>query len=416
MAMPQRGFVLASLALLGGLASPAFAATHRVDDDRRQCPDAAHTAIQAALDAAAPGDTVQVCAGLYSETVRVPKTVRLHGPRQGNDGRKRRLGGADEAVVRSTRPFAIEAPSVTIDGFTIAVQLDEEGEGVGVVVTPAGSGYRILNNLIDASSAPGIELVGVAGELAYIRRNQLRGPIGVRAEHGQSGNLVISDNLFVNASIRLTDARHDAIHILRNTLRRVASGVAACDESPALSCRPEIRLIGTGGILVQQNTISGSGARAIYLADNDRPRVVDNRLRAGSGVGIEIRGISASGTSVLGNRLAGFGGAALLIGDASGVLAEGNEIEDSEAGIVMVNARSNRIAANSIEDHASYGIDVSGDPALAGGNHIADNEVRGNAVLDCRDRTTGSASFGTANTWTGNEGSRSSPAGLCTDS
>lgn len=414
MAMPRRGSVLVSLALLGGLASPAFAATHWVDDDRRQCPDAAHTAIQAALDAAAAGDTVQVCAGLYPETVRVLKTVLLHGPRRGSDGRKRRLGGANEAVVRSTRPFAIEAPSVAIDGFTLAVQLDEEGEGFGVVVTPAGSGYRIQNNLIDASSAPGIELVGVAGELAHIRRNQLRGPIGIRAEHGSSANLIISDNLFVNASIRLSDAGHDAIHILRNTLRHVASGVAACDASPALACRPEIRLIGTRGILVQQNSIAGSGERAIYLADNERPRVVDNRLRAGTGIGIEIRGITASGTSVLGNRLAGFGGAAMLI-NASGVLAEGNEIEDSEAGIVMVNASANRIAANNIEDHASYGIDVSGDPTLAGGNDIADNEVRGNAVLDCRDRTTGSGSFGTANTWTGNEGSRSSPAGLCTD-
>lgn len=47
--------------------SVAHASTWTVDDDRAQCPNAAFTSIQAAVDQAAPWDTVVVCDGDYGE-------------------------------------------------------------------------------------------------------------------------------------------------------------------------------------------------------------------------------------------------------------------------------------------------------------------------------------------------------------
>jgi hypothetical protein len=67
-----RGFALVAASLLA-FAAPAGAATQTVDDDHVQCPDAQFTSIQAAVQAAAPNDTVQVCAGTYQETVTVDK-------------------------------------------------------------------------------------------------------------------------------------------------------------------------------------------------------------------------------------------------------------------------------------------------------------------------------------------------------
>ena len=51
-----------------------------VDDDLVQCPNAGFTTIQAAINAAAAGQTIQVCAGLYTENVDVNKALNLVGP------------------------------------------------------------------------------------------------------------------------------------------------------------------------------------------------------------------------------------------------------------------------------------------------------------------------------------------------
>jgi hypothetical protein len=79
----------AALALLG--ASPAAAATLRVDDDRQQCRDAAFTTIQSAVTAAGPGDRVQVCPGTYPEQVRIGEGKDASG--SSPCGRSRRSSG-----------------------------------------------------------------------------------------------------------------------------------------------------------------------------------------------------------------------------------------------------------------------------------------------------------------------------------
>ena len=61
--------------LVALLAAPAAsAATLSVDDDRKDCTAAGYTSVQDAIDAAAPGDTVVVCPGHYSEGNGNPNT------------------------------------------------------------------------------------------------------------------------------------------------------------------------------------------------------------------------------------------------------------------------------------------------------------------------------------------------------
>src|SRR3954447_25387333 len=63
---PLRAVVAA--AVLAALApTTAFASTWTVDDDRADCPNARFSSIQAAVEQAAPWDTVVVCPGLYLE-------------------------------------------------------------------------------------------------------------------------------------------------------------------------------------------------------------------------------------------------------------------------------------------------------------------------------------------------------------
>ena len=48
-----------------------------VDDDKVQCPTAAYTSIQAAVNAAKSGDVIRVCAGTYREQVVIDKSLSV---------------------------------------------------------------------------------------------------------------------------------------------------------------------------------------------------------------------------------------------------------------------------------------------------------------------------------------------------
>src|SRR5438034_503182 len=62
-----------TVVLFGRAGAPAAASqrTLFVDDDKQQCPMANYTSINEAIIAAAPGDKIVVCPGVYSETVVV---------------------------------------------------------------------------------------------------------------------------------------------------------------------------------------------------------------------------------------------------------------------------------------------------------------------------------------------------------
>ena len=87
------------------------ATTLMVDDDSA-CPGAAFTSIQAAINAATSGDTIQVCAGTYNEDISVNKSVNIVGS-----------GAAVTTVIGpiggGVSTFQILAPNVEISGFTI---------------------------------------------------------------------------------------------------------------------------------------------------------------------------------------------------------------------------------------------------------------------------------------------------------
>src|SRR4051794_10141082 len=59
--------VVTALVFVALAPSAAFASTWTVDDDKADCPNAGFRSIQAAVDQAAPWDTVVVCPGLYLE-------------------------------------------------------------------------------------------------------------------------------------------------------------------------------------------------------------------------------------------------------------------------------------------------------------------------------------------------------------
>ena len=73
----RRILLALTASVLLAVAAPAFAAasTLTVDDDKADCPSAGFTSLQAAINQAAPWDTIVVCAGTYREVSNAPTST-----------------------------------------------------------------------------------------------------------------------------------------------------------------------------------------------------------------------------------------------------------------------------------------------------------------------------------------------------
>jgi hypothetical protein len=199
--------LLTSLVL--GTAPSVAAATLLVDDDNAQCPAATFTTIQAAVTAASPGDTVQVCAGNYPELAPGPLTINksltLEGAQAGNDARSR--AGA-ESIISDIQGTSVAASGVVIDGFTVQNSTFGSFTGYGIWINPGISGTNLVNDIIQ-NNIIGIGLANAGASQAVIRHNLIQNNnqpgsatgTGIYTDQFAGGsivrNVVIDENTFL---------------------------------------------------------------------------------------------------------------------------------------------------------------------------------------------------------------------------
>ncbi len=166
-----------------------------VDDDHAQCPTAAYTTINAAVAAALPGDTIQVCAGTYNENVTVDKAgLTLKGAQAGNAVAGRAFASASESTVDGVNPtagiatFTVTAANVTIDGFSITNPVTS-GSAFGITIKAGGDNALVTNNIIDTVTTPSVTGSGAHG--VYLENSTSVGSLA-------PDNVVVSDNRINN--------------------------------------------------------------------------------------------------------------------------------------------------------------------------------------------------------------------------
>src|SRR6266536_4968783 len=145
-------FAACALAFAAADGAATEPATLVVDRDGVECAGADFTSIQAAVDAAQPGDLIRVCPDLYTETVTIDKPLTLKGDPdavEALDCFAPTLGtvSADEHAIvdppgDTAIGFTLAADNVGLAGFVI------QGGSIGVTTSDEHSGYRVDHNLM----------------------------------------------------------------------------------------------------------------------------------------------------------------------------------------------------------------------------------------------------------------------------
>lgn len=341
-----------------------------VDDDRQQKPNADFTSIQAAINAARPGDKIMVAPGTYAEHVTVDK---------------------DKLTVESSKPLAakivgtpgsdgtfsavrITARKVEFDGFTVTGGATPAVD-IGVLVD-AGASAKVERNLITRiqqtvdpfpDNGWGIWVGGLVagGATAELTDNTI-------TDYRKSGIVVFDPASFVTVS--------------RNTV--IGAGPTTLIAQNGIEFQD-----GANGVITQNvvtgnvYTPAGTEATGILVQSAGRVEVSHNQV-----VGNEL-GIAAVGQT---NPLK------IDHNDAVGNTLDGIYLE----GVVGADVSQNKSTAN-----GRSGIYVTGQSS---GNEIEHNDFRRNAGPDASDDTRGTGTAGTANYWFDNAMTDPVPSGLQT--
>ncbi|MDX6686091.1 MAG: hypothetical protein QOF86_2219, partial [Baekduia sp.] len=201
----------ATTSLSAGIAS---ASTWTVDDDKAQCPGAGFTTIQAAVDQAAPHDTIVVCDGTYAEQSTPP---------MGNAQSPSQAGSRNGLTI--TKPLTIKgagASKVTIMpaaslGATLAGTAPYLRDGGGNVVTVSRQSLGSTDadeNFVDISG------VTISSPNAYVEAG-----VAFFNTSGRIANSTVGPLLRAADSTALAAAPHGWGIIMTNSLQGAEAGV-----------------------------------------------------------------------------------------------------------------------------------------------------------------------------------------------
>lgn len=376
---------VAGLILLvpGANAAPS---TLVVDKDKVQCPNATFTSIQAAVSAAAPGDTVLVCPDLYTEDVTVDKALTVIAKRDERDPRRcfdaapPSPDPSRDAIVQSALiGFQVLADGVTIDGFIIHPGATGVRGGIGV------SGLNVRGNLVE-NAAFGVSF-GPSGAIhSVVNGNCMRGMAraGVNLRSFSTNVSVQGNALFQNGQGMIVNRGSSDIAIGRNVSLRddiftlvFPSSRLDISENVALqSQNPDVAAIAVGGTTdsaINRNVISHGLGNGIGFAGPDQG--------VPANVNIDVR---QNAVDHMGK---------------SGIRTTPDSLQNS---LVSQNtSSSNTLDGIRIEAGANTN------------NRVERNVLRRNGEHDCHDDTVGTGTAGTANLWVGNSGLTENRPGLC---
>jgi parallel beta-helix repeat protein len=294
-----------------------------VDDDKVQCPTAAYTSIQAAVNAAKSGDLIRVCAGTYREQVVIDKSLGLE---------------ADNGVIVIPSDVVANATGPSSGDTIAAIIVVENAENVeleGLIVDGSNNGL----------TACGPRLIGILYQDASgsIEHNAVR---HVRLSSNlpgcQSGNAI---------EVESSSSGQSIVSIADNSVDGYQKNGITANEPGSNVSITENAVSGLG-------PTTGAAQNGIQIGFGAQGRITNNAVA--DNVYSPCESVAACPANATG----------ILIYQSNGVRVERNTVASSQVGIFIA-ANNGTIAGNTV----FHSVVLDGIALVGNGNSVSTNDI-----------------------------------------
>jgi nitrous oxidase accessory protein NosD len=329
----KKSALSAFLLLCVSLAIPRIGATQDhdrkpdllVDDDRVQCPTAAFTSIQDAINAANPGSLIRVCPGTYPEQLSITKSLSI----EGDNG-------------------AIVMPSNMVANTT-----GSSGAPIAAAILVKNAANVGIEGLIVDTTSNGItecspNLIGILyqNSSGRIEHNAVRNTKLSAALNGcQSGDGIVVQSLGGEASkVSIDD---NSVHDYQK------NGITGNESGTEVTITDNVVTgLGPTNGAAQNGIQIGFGAKGVVI----RNTVTDNVW-----------------SPCLSLANCAFNATGILVFESDDVRIEHNSVATNQVGI-FAGGKNARVESNNISNSLIlFGIDLAGDNNLASRNHVTNS-------------------------------------------